>query len=871
MKGKYMMLFAGILLAAITVQAVTVNFTEAEGYSGDGVIGVWADSLQSQGGNGVIWDETSWGTFAVDSSNGIVNVDGTTGFKKSIYQSGVEATNTTYQVGIQFTFNRSTNQIPARAGVLGVEFTEVASGGNRLSMKFERQPLANSGKYRIAFWENTGSSNTSANGGWSDESDWGFADADDFESDPLWMQLTVTKGADASSWQATCLVSNMLTGFSVSVDPGTFDTSSVYFTDTLYGLMSSEDLESTSGTSNRTIDLFATGEPQFGAPPAVPVSIDTHFTSAEGYAVGALVDNADWGGHNDFTVDPTGTGTVLLPSGSVGFKKALHQTPLTINDIYSVGIEFSFSRTNDTVSASQPNLISVEISEVPTVTSDRLAMQLRRKPSPEADEYFLSMVDQIGTSSFPSSDSFGEAALGFDTNAAFSASDSLWLGFTIQRGASASAWSGTGVISNLTTGTEVQSFTVAFDTTEAFFNDISLYAVVGSVAAEDDTKTSNRVVDRFVATADVADELPEQFSHVEFNAAQGYVSGALYGQMGYWSGYSQTDTVVDSTTNHVLLPSVNSWKQSTYTLPLSATNDVLEVGGVFRFTRTITADTNTAKRIVNFNLSKDLSNYPDNMRISLQRADNNAQFYTVGFNENIGDSFSINADEIAESALGFDGGVTNDLSDDLQFILKVYPGTTTNDWAATVILSNLTAGTEIASVTAPKGWLIVDEGWNFTDEFFGGFSSSDTDADSFTSGRQVESFYVLETTFGSAYEEWAVAQGAGAKEDDSDGDGVNNLGEYALGGDPTDPADRGMLWTELSGDTFRLTHVTLTDPDSGVAYVVEKTDDLVSGTWTNSGITLTTGALDATFDTATNTVSIAGQPQGFLRLKVVEQ
>ena len=211
MKMKATALFAGAMLAAASTMATTINFTDAEGYSGDGTF-VWGSNsrLDIQTPTvGSTWDETSANTFSVDSTAGSVNVNGTKSFKKAIYQEGLTSTNTIYQVGVKFSFNRATNQISSRAGVIAVEFTEVASGGNRLSLEFERQHNANSGKYRLNFWENTGSSNTGGNDGWSDESDWGFADATDVESDPLWLQMTLYRGADASSWQVSGLAQDL--------------------------------------------------------------------------------------------------------------------------------------------------------------------------------------------------------------------------------------------------------------------------------------------------------------------------------------------------------------------------------------------------------------------------------------------------------------------------------------------------------------------------------------------------------------------------------------------------------------------------------------------------------------------------------------
>jgi hypothetical protein len=800
-----------------------------------------------------------------------VIVDGTRGFKKAIYLEGLPSTDMTHQVGVKFSFNRAIDPLSAAADFMSVELTEVASGGGRIALSLQRQPGANSGKYKLSFFENSGSSNSSGSAGFSDETVWGFADAADVTSDDLWLQMTVSRGADASSWMVSGVLTNLSTGVSVEMGTGVvgaFDTSAAYFTDDLYGLMSSGKLDSDSNISNRVVDVFALGEPVL-LPEAV--SIDTHFTLAEDYAAGDLAADSAWDGNSSFTVDPTNTGTVTLPSGAVGFRKVIHQVPLTSNEVYSTGIEFSFDRTNDTVSASQPNLISVEFSEDATASGNRLGLQLRRQASPNADKYLLSMVDQSGTSSFPNSGSFTEDALGFDINEASSASDSLWLEFTIQRGATSAEWVATGVIKNLTTGVEVMTFDAPFDTTEAFFNDNYLYGWIGSVAAENNTKTLNRMVDRFVATGEAAPVVPEQVADVEFTAEQGYEAGQLYNQIGYWSSSNQPDTVVDATVNHVVLPAATNWKQSTYTLPLSAGPDVLEIGGVFRFNRTISADVTSDKKLINFNLVTEFSDNPKGMRISLQRMKTNAALYEFGFVENIGEFSFLKVTDIPESELGLDGNVTNDQSDDLEFVMKVYPGATTSDWSATVTLRNLTLGADIMTVFVPKGQLIVDEAWSSASSFYGGFNSSDLEADSFTSSRQIESFYVAVGGFSSAYEQWAVANGVGGIYLDSDADGLDNLGEYALGGNPNDPADQGIASTyQVIGETFSFVHVTLADVGSGVSYIVETTVDLMTA-WTSDGVISVTGAhADPDFDSVTSSISMDGEHKGFIRLRVIE-
>ncbi|VGO13043.1 hypothetical protein PDESU_01597 [Pontiella desulfatans] len=259
---KKMIGIACLVLLAGGAHASVVNFTAAEGYSGDG--SSWASRLDAQTPTtGSSWDETAGsgtGRFRVDSSAGAVHLDGDAGYNKAIYQEALSSSMTEYTVGMKFSFNRDSAQLTTKANVIAVELTEVASGGNRLAMQLERQPNANSGKYRLSFWENTGSVNTSGNAGWSDETVWGFADAADTTSDDLWLGMTLYRGADASSWMVSGVLSNMLTGASVEMGTGVvgeFDTSSAYFTDDLYALMNSSNKDSEGNFSNRVVDQFS--------------------------------------------------------------------------------------------------------------------------------------------------------------------------------------------------------------------------------------------------------------------------------------------------------------------------------------------------------------------------------------------------------------------------------------------------------------------------------------------------------------------------------------------------------------------------------------------------------------------------------------
>ena len=601
-------------------------------------------------------------------------------------------------------------------------------------------------------------------------------------------------------------------------------------------------------------------------------SVDCDFTADEGFTAGSVGAHSDWlDKDSDYQVDPSGSGLVSI-NGATTYRKAINQTAFSSNTQYSVGIKFTFDRifTN----AFDKNVISIGFKETQWFNGDRVDMQLTR--GFYDDEFKLKMGNSGSPSPNLSTGGFSEELLGFSTNETSSSSDDLWFEYTITRGVDAPSWTGYAVLSNMTTGVEIKTFNVSFDSTANFFNDDSIYACINSVNSDAQTFTSNRKVDRFIAGVDNV-EVFEQFEDVEFTAEQGYESGSLFGQQGFWSGNAdQADTVVDATTNYVML-TTNTYKQMTYTLPLSTTNGVLEVGGEFRFDRTISAVAEGPA--VTFNMVENLNAYPKFMRLEFRRASSDQ--FVMKLSENV-NGFNVSSDLIAESTLGLDGGVDNDSTDDLQISLKLYPGVSTNDWSAAVVLSNLTAGTEVESFSVDPGLFIVKESWT-NSILYGGFNSSGSEADTGTLNRQIERFYVAAGTAmvvtPSPYESWLAdyqLTGTNALADaNPDGDALSNLEEYGLGGNPTNGAYAGyapIVGTMSEGGTnyFSYAHVMLTNLNSGISYIVETRDDLMSGSWTNSGILQTVGPFDSTFNVVTNRISMEGQSAGFMRLRIVE-
>jgi len=153
--------------------------------------------------------------------------------------------------------------------------------------------------------------------------------------------------------------------------------------------------------------------------------------------------------------------------------------------------------------------------------------------------------------------------------------------------------------------------------------------------------------------------------------------------------------------------------------------------------------------------------------------------------------------------------------------------------------------------------------------------------DSSEAGTGTEPVLMLEVLLEKTYAQWADANGLtgtnALSTADIEPDGMDNLLEYALGGDPNvdDAAAKlpvyGMV--EDSGTNW-LEYVYTRRLDAaarGLDYGIILNTDLVSGTWSNIGTSAETGsvAIDADFETVTNQISTVADGK-FINLEVIE-
>lgn len=127
-------------------------------------------------------------------------------------------------------------------------------------------------------------------------------------------------------------------------------------------------------------------------------------------------------------------------------------------------------------------------------------------------------------------------------------------------------------------------------------------------------------------------------------------------------------------------------------------------------------------------------------------------------------------------------------------------------------------------------------------------------------------------TNASPYESWLSDFDVGTSTnmtDDPDTDGLSNLYEFGLGGDPSDVNDIGLVPTyETASGFFEYVHAQRSDAETlGLNYSMNWSDDLTGTPWTNGNYEVTgTNVTGGTFDYVTNRISTGTLPIQFLKL-----
>ena len=129
------------------------------------------------------------------------------------------------------------------------------------------------------------------------------------------------------------------------------------------------------------------------------------------------------------------------------------------------------------------------------------------------------------------------------------------------------------------------------------------------------------------------------------------------------------------------------------------------------------------------------------------------------------------------------------------------------------------------------------------------------------------------TISAGVYDDWAAEYGVGASTNNPDGDALNNLYEFGLGGDPTNSAVLGMDSYMVNGSGYiDYVHVRRVAATNEISYALALTDNLVIGSWTtNTGYTVVGyGPVVGDFDTVTNRIDTTGKTAEFIDLVIEE-
>jgi hypothetical protein len=123
------------------------------------------------------------------------------------------------------------------------------------------------------------------------------------------------------------------------------------------------------------------------------------------------------------------------------------------------------------------------------------------------------------------------------------------------------------------------------------------------------------------------------------------------------------------------------------------------------------------------------------------------------------------------------------------------------------------------------------------------------------------------------YEEWVALWLPADVSDpsaDYDGDTLSNLGEYALNGNPTNAADKGITEASSDGLFFTYVHAKLAN-DSSVIYRLLDTTNLVNGVSnTNGYVSQVEGPVVGDYKMVTNNYDLA-EDQLFVELEIEQQ
>lgn len=216
------------------------------------------------------------------------------------------------------------------------------------------------------------------------------------------------------------------------------------------------------------------------------------FTADEGFTNGGGLNwHDDWNGSPANTVDTTGTGSAVMSTEGWDFSR--YNRGVTGESV-SFSSTFRFTHTSGTPSGIK-NVFGVDVCDESTVNSTYLSADFRRAG---AHWYDLKIFGGNGITGGNDSGGFHESAIGINEGNGDYDSDLLKITTTVTRGTFATDWAMTIVLSNLTTGLEIEALTDTSIAVDAAFHASSvLYGGINSMNSDADSLATGRHVESF--------------------------------------------------------------------------------------------------------------------------------------------------------------------------------------------------------------------------------------------------------------------------------------------------------------------------------------------------------------------------------------
>ena len=347
----------------------------------------------------------------------------------------------------------------------------------------------------------------------------------------------------------------------------------------------------------------------------------------------------------------------------------------------------------------------------------------------------------------------------------------------------------------------------------------------------------------------------------EFIESEGFTNGELVGQQG-WIGDS--DAFIIDTNNLGRLDLTNSWSTVTYGPGTSGGSGTeFKIGIKFNFQENKVADNN--KQILQLLFFGEDS---DNINVNFKRQESGN--YIMAINEYSGESSTKKGMSVAYSDIGTTNGPAEE-SAELFFDLELTKGVSESNWIARSKLFNLDVDPgKLYPLDSVE--LVFTSTINFYDGLLKPGLRVAAPANAKVINLSVDSIQI--DALPNPFAIWAHGynlQGVlGEMTANPDNDQLDNLAEFALGGNPTNSGDEAILpILKRDGDWNFVYRRRLDAVNSGLEYSVETSTNLVSNIWTTNGIIeTTTGNINDEFESVTNTLSIDGLSEQFFRLRI---